>query len=206
MATLAVFIALGGVGYAAMTLPKNSVKAKQIAKNAVKRPEVATGGIASTEVLDRSLQAADFAPGQLPAGEPGAKGEQGPPGPTFAQFKDDGDPVASPDFLAGGSNLSTTIDTPAPGRLMVILANPGVSVDCTAGPVEAGLYVDSVPVPNTRRMFGDGSLTPLTIFGVTEALPAAPHTVNLGYNCPTGDFNGSTAVADSELGAVLLGG
>jgi len=35
MATVAVFIALGGGAYAAVTLPKNSIGAKQIKKNAV---------------------------------------------------------------------------------------------------------------------------------------------------------------------------
>lgn len=35
VATIALFLALGGGAYAAVTLPKNSVKAKQIAKNAV---------------------------------------------------------------------------------------------------------------------------------------------------------------------------
>ena len=39
MATVAVFVALGGTGYAAITLPKNSVRAKQIAPRAVQSSE-----------------------------------------------------------------------------------------------------------------------------------------------------------------------
>jgi len=76
VATIAVFVALGGSSYAAVT---------QIAKNSV----------STTQVRDRSLLARDFKRGQLkrgpvgplgpqgaigPAGEPGPAGEAGPAG------------------------------------------------------------------------------------------------------------------------------
>ncbi|HVY78710.1 MAG TPA: hypothetical protein VG898_09420 [Solirubrobacterales bacterium] len=64
---IALFVSLGGVGYAATQLEKNSVGPKQIRKNAVRSPKV----------KDRSLRAVDFAKGQLPAGP---QGPQGPPG------------------------------------------------------------------------------------------------------------------------------
>ncbi len=56
VATLALFIALGGTSVAAIQLGKNSVKAKQIAPGAVGTSEVKNGG----------LKAIDFAKGQLP--------------------------------------------------------------------------------------------------------------------------------------------
>jgi hypothetical protein len=59
---IALLLAMGGTGYAATSLPKNSVTTKQ--------------------VVDRSLRAADFAPGQLPAGRQGAAGTAGQPGPA----------------------------------------------------------------------------------------------------------------------------
>jgi len=68
---VAVFIALGGTGYAISQLPKNSVGTKQIKKNAVN----------SSKVKNKSLLAKDFKPGQLPAG---VKGETGPKGPAGA--------------------------------------------------------------------------------------------------------------------------
>jgi len=74
VASLALFVALGGGAYAATQLPKNSVGAKQIKKNAVR----------SSEVKNRSLRAADFKAGQLPRGAqgiPGMPGAQGPQGP-----------------------------------------------------------------------------------------------------------------------------
>jgi hypothetical protein len=70
MATVAVFIAIGGGAYA-LTLPKGSVGKKQLKDNAV----------VSSKVKPGSLEASDFGPGELPAGAPGA---QGLPGATGA--------------------------------------------------------------------------------------------------------------------------
>jgi hypothetical protein len=75
VAMIALFVALGGTGYAALKLPKNSVGAKQIKANAVR----------SAEVRNRSLKAGDFRRGQLPIGakgDTGAKGDKGDTG-TF---------------------------------------------------------------------------------------------------------------------------
>src|SRR5215203_5760907 len=84
MATIAVFIALGGASYAAIKLPKNSVGNKQLKKNAV----------TSVKVRDGSLTPQDFGAGALPTG---AKGDPGPPGRDgeaatnlFAYVRDDG--------------------------------------------------------------------------------------------------------------------
>lgn len=45
MATIAVFIALGGASYAAIKLPRNSVGAKQLKRNSVNGSKVAAGSI-----------------------------------------------------------------------------------------------------------------------------------------------------------------
>lgn len=74
MATVAMFVALGGASYAATRLPKNSVGPKQIAKNAVRSPKVKDG----------SLLSKDFKAGQLPAGARGATGAKGEAGPRGA--------------------------------------------------------------------------------------------------------------------------
>lgn len=74
VATLALFIALGGASYAAIRIPKNSVGTKQIRKNAVN----------SFKVKNRSLLAKDFKAGQLPRGATGAQGIPGLIGPTGA--------------------------------------------------------------------------------------------------------------------------
>jgi hypothetical protein len=75
IATLALFIALGGGSYAAVQLSKGQVKARHIAKNAVN----------SAKVKDGSLLAKDFRLGQLPEGRQGPAGPAGPQGPKGAK-------------------------------------------------------------------------------------------------------------------------
>lgn len=74
IALLALFVALGGSSYAAITLSKDSVKARQIAKDAVRASEIKANAVRGAEVKDGSLKAGDFAAGQLPQGEPGPPG------------------------------------------------------------------------------------------------------------------------------------
>ncbi|MEA2448394.1 MAG: hypothetical protein QOG63_326 [Thermoleophilaceae bacterium] len=80
VATLALFVALGGASYAALKLPHNSVKSKQIARGAVKRSDLGANAVDSSKVKDGKLRARDFAAGQLPAGPPGQDGAPGAPG------------------------------------------------------------------------------------------------------------------------------
>lgn len=87
VATLALFIALGGGAYAASKVPKNSVGSRQIKKNS----------ITSAKVKNHSLLALDFKSGQLPAGR------QGPQGP-----KGDTGPAGVPDTLPSGKTLYGT--------------------------------------------------------------------------------------------------
>ena len=70
IALIALFVAIGGTGYAAVKLPRNSVGSKQIK----------TGGVRSSEVRNGSLRARDFRDGDLPAGDQGPQGLQGLPG------------------------------------------------------------------------------------------------------------------------------
>ncbi|MCK9249249.1 MAG: collagen-like protein [Solirubrobacteraceae bacterium] len=100
MAGVAMFVALGGTSYAAVSLPKNSVGSAQIKnrsvqsvdlKNkAVTNAKVAGNAITSTKVKDGSLLAKDFKSGELPGGQQGPAGPQGPQG----EKGDKGDPGA----------------------------------------------------------------------------------------------------------------
>jgi hypothetical protein len=60
MATLAVFVALGGGTYAAFHLPKDSVRSKQIKNGQVKSVDLATGAVNSANVADGSLTGTDI--------------------------------------------------------------------------------------------------------------------------------------------------
>jgi len=77
---LALFIALGGVSYAAVTLPINSVGSKQIKRGAVKNSDLGKSAVTTGKVKNGSLLSTDFKPGQLVAGAPGGTGPQGPQG------------------------------------------------------------------------------------------------------------------------------
>jgi hypothetical protein len=85
VATLALFIALGGSSYAALELGKNSVKSENIGKEQVKASDIAKNAVNAAKVKDASLLANDFKPGQLPAGAAGPKGDRGLPGAKGSQ-------------------------------------------------------------------------------------------------------------------------
>jgi len=71
IACIALLVALGGTGYAAVTLPRNSVGNAQLKNDAV----------TTSKVKNHSLLRVDFASGQVP---PGPRGPVGPPGPAGA--------------------------------------------------------------------------------------------------------------------------
>lgn len=85
VASLALFIALGGSSYAAIELRKNSVTSASIGREQVKGPDIAKNAITTPKVKDFSLLANDFRAGQLPAGPAGARGERGETGPRGPQ-------------------------------------------------------------------------------------------------------------------------
>ncbi len=77
---IALFVALSGTGYAAVTLKKNSVGSPQIKRGAVKTSDLANNAVTSPKVKDGSLLASDFKSGELPAGAAGAQGAKGDTG------------------------------------------------------------------------------------------------------------------------------
>ncbi len=74
VASSALAVALGGTGYAAVSLPARSVGTTQLKDRAVTEQKVRL----------HSLRARDFAPGQIPAGPRGLQGPPGQRGPTGA--------------------------------------------------------------------------------------------------------------------------
>jgi hypothetical protein len=66
VALTALFVALGGTGYAAIKLPSNSVGAKQIKKSAVTNKKLGANAVTSPKVKNGSLTAADINLATLP--------------------------------------------------------------------------------------------------------------------------------------------
>jgi hypothetical protein len=76
VSSLALFVALGGTGYAAVSLPRNSVGTRQIQAHSIDNSKIKKG----------SLLKSAFKHGQLPRGlrgTPGAGGAAGPQGASF---------------------------------------------------------------------------------------------------------------------------
>jgi hypothetical protein len=65
MSVLAVFIALGGVGYAAIKLPKNSVGTKQIKNGAVKASKIGNQAVGTASLSDAAVTGSKLAPNSV---------------------------------------------------------------------------------------------------------------------------------------------
>lgn len=108
VAGVALLFALGGTGYATvLQVPRNSVGPAQLQANAVTPPKLRNGAVnnaklannavTSVKVQNGSLLAADFAPGQVPAGPQGPAGPAGPVGVSAYQIVE----VDSPQDASG---------------------------------------------------------------------------------------------------------
>jgi hypothetical protein len=181
ISVIALFVALGGTGYAAVRLQANSVGAKQIRTKAVRASELAPNAVTSRKVRNRSLRAVDFASGQLPAGP---RGPEGPPGRDAASPQvrsafaaKDNDALVGTD----GAAVTATIQAPTSGFLLVSASsdvwntNAGDLLTCK-------LEVDDQGVPGTERQIQLTMTTNTEEDCATEgalAVAAGTHKVDL---------------------------
>jgi len=128
LAGIALFLALGGVSYAATALPRNSVT--------------------TVQVKDHSLLAKDFKRGQLPRGPAGPTGPAGPAGPAGSAAASKW-VLVNPNGSIAAQSGGISITTHTTGEYIVnfgsavdsklILASPGLANDGGArGDVVAG--------------------------------------------------------------------
>ncbi len=164
VAYVALFVALGGTSaYAAGALQKNSVGAKQLKRNAV----------TTKKVKDGSLLAADFAPGQLPAGQRGQAGPQGERGPQGEQGKEGNE---GKEGKAGASGFSV-LDGPPP-----------------SGTTMSGYFGDQMPLA-AGKQFQMGISFPIPLAGSQPAAVVFAPGVSGATTDPTctGSHNEPTA-------------
>jgi hypothetical protein len=146
MATVAVFLALGGGAYAATALPKNSVGATQLRNDAVSSAKVKNGSLQRSDFRAADLvklrgpvgpKGADGAAGAAgAAGAPGAKGdkgEKGDSGRSALSTLQSGDTVrgvfgvdGTASNVSGGEQFATGVTLPA--QAPAALGNLDVSV------------------------------------------------------------------------------
>jgi hypothetical protein len=100
LATVALFVALGGSAYAVQEAAKNSVTSKSIQNSTIKSQDVADDTLTGQDILEDSLQIQDGETG--PAGPRGPRGEQGLPG------EDGDDGGVGPEGPPGPNDLITS--------------------------------------------------------------------------------------------------
>jgi hypothetical protein len=177
MATIAVFVALGGTGYAASRIPRHSVGHAQLRTNAV----------TSLNVRNGTLRARDFKSSDLPRGPRGPRGPKGSTGSTGSRGATGPTGPAGPTATAVAATnpltppagptstlTGTTITTKASGPLVITAL--GTLTGSGAGDAEAGIYVDGAPVAHTGEHVAAGSVA-FNEIGRTGTLPAGPHSV-----------------------------
>lgn len=116
MATIAVFLALGGGAYAAIKLPANSVGTRQLQKNSVTGAKVKNGSLTAADIVGGLLRGpAGSAGAGGPAGPRGADGAPGTTGPPGAKGSDGTDGAPGPSGVVGthgfGGNIATITGT-----------------------------------------------------------------------------------------------
>jgi hypothetical protein len=191
MATLALFVALGGSSYAAVSLSRNSVKSKHIAKGQVKRSDIGKNAVSSPKVKRFSLLASDFRPGQLPAGprgETGPPGSPGAPGPTAsaaATRSAANEPIGTSSTTVLEEEITTTFE----GR---VLASASVRVEGDGGNndvavcrlQDGGSGAVGGPAISTIPDTSSDELT-ITVVG-SIVKPPGTHTIRVCCNAGTG--------------------
>lgn len=201
IATLALFLALGGTSYAVTALPKNSVGTQQLKKNAV------TG----VKVKDGSLSSADFVAGTLLKGDTGAtgaagatgatgpQGETGVAGPAGAQYSSvDGDSQTNPILSNAVSVASGTIYLDQAGKYaMFARLDTTLAVNICAGAATPVLFlqVDGTVLAKSGRTFADGGSQwdGFVLFGkMNVAQTVGNHTARVMAGCTDNSAPSST--------------
>lgn len=155
VACTALIVALGGTGYAAINLPRNSVGNRQLRANAVTSGKVRNG----------SLTSKDFKASSRPGGSTGPRGPRGPEGP-----KGDSAPGAIPragfasrDPVAGGVG-AIGVGTP-----YVDLVGLGVAAGTGGYTASSGLVAANGP----SRLIANGEAV------ILNAAPGPPAAGNV---------------------------
>lgn len=204
MATLALFLALGGTSYAVTALPKNSVGTAQLKKNAV------TGA----KVKDGSLTSGDFAAGTLlkgdtgatgatgatgPAGPQGETGAAGAAGPAGAQYASaDGDSQTNPIETNAVTVASGTVYLDQAGKFALFgRLDTTLQATMCAGAADPVLFlqVDSTVVAKSGRTEPDTGLQleNVVLFGkMNVSQTAGNHTAKIMAGCSNGTAPATT--------------
>jgi hypothetical protein len=220
MATVAVFLALGGGAYALSGIPdRGGIYHGCVATSGALRVVAKASSCRKTRTVKRGTRRVRI-PGESAItwnqqgrpglqGGPGVQGVQGLVGPTagFASTTN-GTPPSSP---TNANWATVNFTTPTNGRLFIAAqAHPTTGCFTATGCGESwGVYIDGAPIPGTLRFIQAAASSSnsdyLTIYGVTDTVSAGPHTLRLQNTSNSGSPIASMT-GTAQIGAVLLGG
>jgi hypothetical protein len=151
MSVIAVFIALGGVGYAASRLPKNSVGPKQIRNGAVNEAKLSASAKAALTGAKGD---------QGPLGPTGPRGSRGPAGPGATSFAT---------TLSQGTTLATLATT-----------STGLTVQgsCLTGPSTVVLRIKTTSGANNIQVSGTENFATTVSVQDADNSPGAVQTAD----------------------------
>lgn len=178
VAMTALFVALGGSSYAAVTITGKNIK-----NNSVTTQDIKNNSVTGRDVRNRSLLAEDFKPGQLPggpagpsgasgpqgaagpkgtagpqgaAGQQGAAGPQGAPGPQGASATNLFAVVSANGTIASGSGV-TSVSTTTPGFYFVTFARDvsQCAATTTPGSTNGGFAGNRIASANRGAAIGN---------------------------------------------------
>jgi hypothetical protein len=178
MATLAVFIALGGTALASVIITKNG----QVARSTIsghnpprgKHPNIIRGSVNGKDVLESTL-------GEVPRAMIGGIGRWTGNAP--------GTNTCNPDSLTYVSCVATTVNLPRPARVLVIgevqafangtaYATGRCRIGTASGPLLDTETLTSVADPETDNA---------ALVGITGVLPAGEHSFGVDCNQVSGN-------------------
>ncbi len=198
VACLALTVALSGAGYAAVTLPRNSVGTVQLKKFAVTAKKIKPGNVTrgkitanavnGAKVADGTLGSADIANGSLTAGDLTSTALDG----FFAATSVIGGCAADSGLLTTCASTSLTLDRPgnllltATGQWYTFNIDDGGADDANAVQGTCNLAVDGTAIGlaqnmGERRDAGELSNHPIN-FGGTMALTALSGDLTAGVH------------------------
>lgn len=195
VATLALFIALGGGAYAATKLPKNSVGPTQLRRNAV----------TSSKVKDGSLHRKDFATKDLaslrgPTGATGAIGAQGAKGdagrsaltPLNSGETEHGVFGASGTAAGASAQFATWVSLPIPAPTPIDNAHMHIKGEADPGGVCTGTYADPTAPAGTLCLY------PVSTANVSSRNVFAPDSFPTPYGFAFDIFSTAAGVAAEQ--------
>ncbi len=188
ISVIALVVALGGVSYAAINIPKNSVGSKQLKKNsvttkklkkkAVNRSRLRSDAVNSAKVKDGTLLRNDFEPGQL-AGEAWYAARE---------------PVVP--LLTLNGAFQTVVETPElPAGSYVLNARANVFADGIDGTVICSMANDAAQ--NFTVDVGDGVALSMSATAVLDEPRTIP--LNCSVNAGTAQIAQAHVIATSVI-------